>query len=230
MLNGLRQLEAQIKGLPNQETLRSQLEVFRNVAKTAEERLAEVKMGAKQVNALRQIAQSPSLLKSELERWQKQGSNNSRDIVKLLNGAASEQAQITTKLTALTRMTTEVKSRTSDEWQSLCIAHQERAHTFKALAERLDPSAAKRLQDAAMLMRPSLTPLPTEDSTIRIAIEARETLTQIMGSLKIEGPVESFLQNALQGTAEPKSLFDPQVKAYLDAHPALWLSLKVVLK
>jgi hypothetical protein len=230
MTNGLRQLEAQIKGLPDQEALKSQLEVFRNVANTAAERFAEFTKGKQQLKALRQISGDPSLLQSELDRWQRVGSNNSRDIARLLNSSSPEQSQITPKLAALSRMTTELKDRAATEWRVLCEAHQERAQTFKTLAERLDPKAARQLQEAAMFMRPGVTPLPTEELNIQIAIDARETLNRIMGSLQIEGPVERFLQAALQGTADAADLLDEQVQAYLNEHPSLWRSLKVVLK
>lgn len=230
MTNRLEYLEAQINGLPDQEALRSQLEIFNNVATSARERLVEFNKGKIQVGALRKISGTPSLLQTEFDRWQKVATNNSREITKLLNSPTPEQSQITPKLASLSRMTTEMLDRTENEWRSLCLAHQERAQTFKSLADRLDPHAAKELQEAAFRLRPGISVLPTNDEDIQIAIDAKETLNRIMGSLQIEGPVESFLQAALQGTAEAKSLLDPQVLAYLDEHPSLWRSLKVVLK
>lgn len=230
MTNGLDYLEAQINGLPDQEALRSQLEIFNSVANTASDRLVEFNKGKSQLSALRKISGSPSLLQTEFDRWQKVATNNSREITKLLKTPTPEQSQITPKLAALSRMTTEMLERTENEWRSLCDAHQERAQTFKSLADRLDPVAANKLQEATFRLRPGISALPTNDEGIQIAIDAKETLNQIMGSLQIEGPVESFLQAALQGTAEARSLLDQQVLAYLDEHPSLWRSLKVVLK
>ena len=49
-------------------------------------------------------------------------------------------------------------------------------------------------------------------------------------SMKIDGPVGQFLRDASTTGADPRALFDPEIKKYLDDNPKLWAALRVGLK
>jgi hypothetical protein len=48
--------------------------------------------------------------------------------------------------------------------------------------------------------------------------------------MKIDGPVGQFLRDASTTGADPRALFDPEIKKYLDENPQLWAALRVGLK
>lgn len=64
---------------------------------------------------------------------------------------------------------------------------------------------------------------------MQAALQARADLSSEIGRMNTNGPVETFLREALAKNGDPRALLDPAVREYLDQHPALWRSLRVSL-
>jgi hypothetical protein len=227
--NSLRQLEAKIKGLPAQDALLRQRQLFRGAREEARQRLSDLQDALGQVQALRIIQGNPNLLADSQRKKLATVRAKGRELLNLVNEANPESAKFGEKLEAIKRTTKGLSDDAKTAWVELCQGHQERANALRALAQRLSPNLARCLQDLDQLLRPASTNPPTSAESVNAIVEARKALAAEIASLKIDGPVESFLREAQSGNGDPRALLDPTVREYLDAHPALWKSLRVVL-
>ena len=85
---------------------------------------------------------------------------------------------------------------------------------LQALYNCCAPTSARRRP-----LRPS-NPWSTRSRKFNAAIQ----------SMKIDGPVGEFLRDASTTGADPRALFEPEIKKYLDDNPQLWAALRVGLK
>lgn len=227
--NGLRQLEARIKGLPNQDVLRSWRQLFRNAQVEVQERRAELQSALDQVKALRTIQAMPGLLIESQHKRIAAARSRARELLDLVGKTNPESHKLSEKLDAIKRTAKALVDDVKTEWAQVCQDHRDRADALRPLAERLSPRLVQHIQDLDRVMRPGMPHPPTAAETVRSIVDARTALALEIGSLDLDVPIEKFLRDAHSGNGNPQALFDPQVRAYLDAHPVLWKSLRVVM-
>ncbi|HRQ58635.1 MAG TPA: hypothetical protein PLN31_14575 [Azoarcus taiwanensis] len=227
--NRLRQLEAKIKGLPVQEVLLRRRELFRGAQREARQRWADLQVTLEQVKALRTIQAKPDLLaQSEQKRlsvvWAR-----ARELLGLVGEANPESDKFSEKLDTIKRTTRALSDDVKTTWGQVCQDHQDRANVWRPLAKQLSPKLFQCIQDLDRLLSPGTTSSPTSADMVRAIVDARRALASELASLAIDGPIEKFLRDAQAGNGDPKGLLDPRVLEYLDAHPVLWRSLRVVM-
>jgi hypothetical protein len=229
-VNGLQQLQAKIESLPNQTILQSKLEFFRNVKDLSDQLSLDLFDSMQKLNALRVITRSSIFLKVDLEDCQVSVRNVANEISVSLISERPNSDQVSKKIAVMNNAVSNFLKKINTKWIDLCRAHQERVATFKPLVEKLDKVAFNKLREIELAIRPESTALPTTEEGIEVVANVLDSLTTIMNSLKIDGPIETFLQASLNGEGDPRALLDLNLQRYLDEHPAIWRSLKVVLK
>lgn len=227
--NGLRQLEAKIKGLPVQDALLRRRQLFRGAQEEARQRRADLQAALDQVKALRVIQANPTLMTESEQRRLAAARAKALELLDLVGEADPESVRFGEKFEAIKRASRALSEEVKTNWAHICQDHHDRANALRPLAERLSPSLALRLQDLDRLMRIGTTSPPTTVEALQAIVNARTALAAEIASLDMDGPIETFLRDAQTGRGDPKALFDPQVREYLEAHPALWKSLRVVL-
>lgn len=227
--NDLRQLEAKIKGLPVQDSLLRQRELFQGAREEVCERRGDLQGSLQKVRALRTIQGNPNLLAESQQRKLAAVRAKGRELLNLVGEANPESAKFGEKLEALKRAAKGLSDDVKTSWIEVCQGHQERANALRPLAQRLSPHLVQRLQDLDRLLGPGTLSPPTSATTVQAIVEARKALATEIASLNMDGPVETFLRDAQLGNGDPRALLDSQVREYLDDHPALWKSLRVVL-
>jgi prefoldin subunit 5 len=226
--NGLRQLVAKIKGLPVQTESLRRRQIFQGVQNNARQRRTELQTTMEQLKALRTIEGKPDLLADPEQNRFATVAARAREMLVLVGKTDLESSKFSEKLEAIKRTTKALSDDVETKWAQVCKEYQERANVLRPLAERLSPSLVQRIQDLDRLLRPGTKNPPTSDETVRSILAARKALASDIASLDIDGPVETFLRDTQTGNGDPKALLDPQVRDYLDAHPTLWKSLRVV--
>jgi hypothetical protein len=228
--NGLIKLEDLLKSLPKQTLLQSQVNIFNTVVSQISIRISEYTGAIKKINSLRIISFNSNLLINNESRYKISIKNTISDILNLLTNEVVNADLVQTKLSSINRSIANLTTDIDNEWLEICNSHKERVLTFTPLVARIDSNSTTRLREIELVIRPGVTSIPETDEQIQVILDAKDALTGIMNSLKIDGPVEKFLQDAINGIGDPRSLSDPEVLAYLNNHSAMWNSLKVVLK
>lgn len=227
--NRLGQLAAKIRDLPVQDALKRRRQLYGNATAEAQACRQELDTALNQVRALRTIRADPDRL-SESERKRRSTARlRSEDLQQLLDGRDVDQARISEKFENIKRSTRGLLSEAKADWVELCQAHQERASLFRALAEQIDLAAAQRIGVLARQLQPDAAP-PTSLEAVQAALQTRLDLSAEIERMNTNGPIEQFLRDALARRGDPRALFDPVVREYLDAHPSIWTSLRVSLE
>jgi hypothetical protein len=228
--NKLLKLEDHLKSLPKQNILQSQVNIFETVISQISMRIDEYKSILNKIISLREISDDESLLINNEIRCKSSLKSTTGEISNLLNFEVVNADLVQGKLTSINRSISNLSADIGNEWLAICNSHKDRVSTFTPLVTRIDASSSARLKEVEFAIRPGVTSIPETDEDIKVIIDAKNALTVIMTSLKIGGPVEKFLQDAINGNGNPQSLSEPEVLAYLNNHPTMWNSLKVVLK
>ncbi len=228
-LNGLRQLEAKIRGLPNQDGLRIRRQLFRNAQVETRARRAELILALEQVKALRSIQASPDLLVESEQKRLSAARIRARELLDLVREVNPDSAKLSEKLDAIKRNAKALLEEVKTKWVKACEDHQDRANALRPLAEHLSPGLVQRIQALDRLMRLGTPSPPTSAEAVQSIVDARTAFAAEIASLALGGPIEAFLRDAQAGNGDPKALLDTRVREYLDAHPVLWKSLRVVL-
>lgn len=226
--NLLRQLEAKIKGLPIQDALLRRRQTYLNSQEEAQRHRVGLEVVLKQIQALRAIQGKPDLLADAQDKRFSAVRARAREIGTLLSEAAPDNKKFSEKLEHIKRAGTLLSDEVKDNWRQLGDDHRNRASAFRPLAQRLSDSLGQRIQELDRLLAQGSAP-PTDTKAVQAIVDARRGLDAEIASLEMDGPIETFLQEAQAGKGDPKALLDPQVREYLDAHPQLWKSLRVVL-
>lgn len=226
--NLLRQLEAKIKGLPIQDALLRRRQTYLKSQEEAQRHRAGLEVVLEQVQALRTIQGRPDLLADAQDKRFNAVRARAREISTLLSDAAPDNRKFSEKLEQIKRASTLLSEDVKESWRQLGEDHRNRASVFRPLAQRLSPNLGQRMQELDRLLAQGSAP-PTDTRVVQAIVDARRGLDAEIASLRMDGPVEIFLQEAQAGKGDPKALLDPQVREYLDAHPQLWKSLRIVL-
>ena len=182
-----------------------------------------------QVQALRSIKGNPNLLADSQRKKLAAVRAKGRELLNLVGEVNPESGKFGEKFEAIKRTTRGLSDEAKMGWVEFCEGHQERANALRALAQHLSPSLVQCLERLDQLLRPGGATPPTSATSVQAIVEARKALAVEIGSLKIDGPVGEFLRDAQTGNGDPKALLDPTVCEFLDAHPTLWKSLRIVL-
>ncbi|GAB3647297.1 hypothetical protein [Ramlibacter alkalitolerans] len=226
--NHLRQLEAKIKGLPIQDALLRRRQTYLKSQEEAQRHRAGLQVVLEQVEALRTIQGRPDLLAEAQHKRFGAVRARAREISALLNEPAPDNRKFSEKLEQIKRAGTLLSDEAKEIWRQLGEDHRNRASIFRPLAHRLSPNLGQRMQELDRLLAQGNAP-PTDSNVVQAIVEARRGLDAEIAALRMDGPIETFLQEAQAGRGDPKALLDPQVREYLDAHPQLWKSLRVML-
>jgi hypothetical protein len=227
--NGLRDLEARIKSLPDQERLKRQRDLFLNTKTQAAERVNSVRAVLGQVSAMRVIDGKPRLLESEESACVSAVHARATELAALLGRPSPPSNTIGSHFDAIKRATTGLGTSVSTTWSTICRQYLDRADALMPLATRLSPNALAPLQALVQLLR-SHPNAPTSPSAVQSFLTTIAQFDAAIQSMNIDGPVGRFLRDASTTGADPRALFDPEIKKYLDDNPQLWAALRVGLK
>lgn len=227
--NGLRELEARIKSLPDQERLKRQRDLFQNTTIQARDRLNGVRSVVRQVTTLRIIEKSPELLEKETSACVSTVQARTTELEGLLGRPNPPSNTIGTQFDAVKRAAAGLGNSIAATWSSVCRQYIDRADALRPLAEKLSPSALAPLQALVQLLRSHGSP-PTSPLAIQSLVDSIAKFNAAIQSMKIDGPVGQFLRDASTTGADPRALFEPEIKKYLDDNPQLWAALRVGLK
>lgn len=227
--NGLRELEGKIKGLPVQEALQRQRQLLRSTRENVRQRESELKAGIGQLNALRTMQADQSLLASAEQKALATAKSKAQELLNLLAQADQDNNQVSMRLEAVTRAARGLSDAVKANWVQACQVHRERAEALKSLAQQLSPNLLACIGELERLLQANDAVPPADPATVQAIVTARSALDAQVAALEMNGPVETFLRHAQNGNGDPQALLDPQIRAYLDANPALWKSLRVVL-
>ena len=227
--NGLRELEAKIKGLPIQEALLRRRERLHGTKDQVQQRQAELQDGVEQAKALRIFQSDQSLLADAERRALATVRNRAQELLTLVTQPDQDNNEVSTKLDAIKRAVKTLSDLVKVNWSQACQEQQGRADALKPLAQHLSSNLLSRITQLEQLLQANSTSPPTATPTVRAMAEARKALAAEVATMKMTGPIEVFLRDAQNRRGDPRALLDPQVCEYLNAHPALWKSLRVVL-
>lgn len=120
-----------------------------------------------------------------------------------------------------------VSSAISKGWRSLVDEQTRRYRPLAAAAERASLPGAKGLNDAIALLDGWRDAPPDSRQAADTYIANASSLPTAIASLGLEGRAGKFMVDASNGRAKANDLQDPEVLAFLEAHPAVWSMLKV---
>lgn len=225
--NRLRQLEAKIKGQPRQAAFMRQRKLFRRTQEEVQQHFSGVQDVLARAQAMRAIRSDAQLLLDVEQQRLKIVRLRARDISTLLAKPDCESKDVSEKLEGIKRAYAALSEDVRRSWRKFSDECNSQIGAFRSLAQRLSPSLTQRIETLELLVQ-SAEP-PCEPEAVQALVSAREAFQQDVQSLKIDGPVESFLRDAQAGQGNPKALLDPAVQQYLNEHPQLWTLLRVVL-
>jgi hypothetical protein len=226
----LRELEARIKSLRDQEQLKRQRDLFRNTRDLTRERRDGVRSALGQVKALRTIEANEHVLETEEKTCLTAAQAKARELVALTTSGTPDSSKIGARLDAVKRATTTVNDAVTTTWSGICRQYEDRAKALRPLAEKLSPPALVSIDALSRLLRYHSSGPPTSVAALQSLLDAIRAFNTAINSMKIDGLVGQFLRDASTGGADPKALFEPEIKKYLDDNPALWTSLRITLK
>lgn len=225
--NRLRQLEAKIKGQPRQEALMRQRKLFSRTQEEVQRHFSDVQDVLARAQAMRAIRNDTQLLLDAEQRRLNTVRVRARDIRTLLAKPDCESKDVSEKLEGIKRACAALSEDVTGSWRQFSDECNSQVGAFRSLAQRLSPGLTQRIETLERLVQGAEP--PREPEAVQALVSAREAFQQDVQSLKIDGPVESFLRDAQAGQGNPKALLDPAVQQYLNEHPQLWNLLRVVL-
>lgn len=226
--NGLRELGAKIKGLPIQDALRGRRQLMITTRAHVEQRKAELETALEQLAALRLLQADQTLLAEAERRCLAAAKSKAQELLKLLAQTTQENNEVSAPLDAIKRAGKSLSDGIGTQWSEACQGYLARARALKPLAPQLNAKLLVCIEDLERLLGPYSAAPPTSPTAVQAIAAARAALDAEVGGMAMNGPVETFLRNAQNRCGDPKALFDEEVLAYLNAHPALWKSLRVV--
>jgi hypothetical protein len=227
--NGLRELGAKIKGLPIQDALRGRRQLMITTRVQVEQRKAELETGLEQLTALRLLQADQSLLAEAERKCLAAAKSKAQELRKLLAQTTQENNEVSAPLDAIKRAGKSLSDGIGAQWSEACQTYQARARALKPLAQQLNAKLLVCIEDLERLLGSYSTVPPTSPTAVQAIVAARAALDAEVAGMAMNGPVETFLRSAQNRCGDPKALFDDEILAYLNAHPALWKSLRVVL-
>jgi hypothetical protein len=227
--NRLDVLAAKIRGLPVQDAFRRKRQLYTNATAAAQKCLQDLNDALQQVRALRTIRGESELLVDSESKRRSSARLRAEELKRLLEGNEIDQGKVSEKFDSLKRSTTSLLTDVRTDWTQLCNSHAERASLFKALAQQIDVAVALRIEALSRRLRAD-SAVPTAAEDVSAALQVRADLAAEIEKLNTTGPVETFLRDAIVGRGDPKALLNADVRDYLDAHPSLWQTLRVVLQ
>lgn len=228
-MNVLRDLEARLRSQPDQQRLGRQRELFRNTKAKATDRLETIRTEIRKVRAIRTIDGNSRLLAEEEAALMSSVRLCSSELTSLLGKTSPSANLIGAQLDAIQRATVALAKSVDATWESVRRPHLDRAAALAPLAEKVSPSTLGPLQVLRQLLHSLPTP-PTSSSGVQSLLAAIAQFNAAIQQMNIDGAVGQFLRDASTTGADPKALFQPEIKKYLDEHPQLWAALRVGLK
>lgn len=228
--NGLRNLEARIKSLPDQERLKRLRDIFRNTQAVAIERRDDLQSALARVKALRTIQGDSHVLEADVSACLLTTKGKAGELDELIAATSPESNKIGARLDAIKRAITSTNGAIATTWSGICRQYDDRVQALRPLAEKLNPQLIGPIDTLVHLLRSHGGSPPTSATALQALLDAIAAFDAAIRSMKIDGPVGKFLRDASTGGADPRSLFEPEIKKYIDDNPALWTALRVALK
>jgi hypothetical protein len=229
--NKLRELEAKVKGLPDQSALVRRHQLFRNAQTQAQQRVAEFQLTQKQIKALRAIRADASVLLDIEERRLSSAREKASELVSAMEKADPDSGKLGERLEAIKRTGKALADDVQSNWARFCEEQRDYATALRPLADRLSPELARRIVELTDLLISVASNAPTSIDVAQRFTDARKALDEEVASLNlnVDAPIVRFIQEAQVGMGDPRALFDAQIRKYLDENPTLWKSLRVTL-
>ena len=227
-LNKLQRLESQLKSLPNQLQLKSQVALFTNVTVSVDAQSIDFNTTIHKLDALRSVRKVPGLLNRERQQCGSNLSKISNELTGLISAPHPIQDQISNKVGGLKRAVQELTSKVGVNWNDLCTSHKEQVTDITLIIEKVDTKALNQLRKVQSALTPGIDGLPITEEGIKTVIDAIDWTRSAISSYGIDSSVQAFLQASRNGEGDPKCLLNPDVQKYLESHTSIWNSLKVV--
>jgi hypothetical protein len=148
---------------------------------------------------------------------------------RISGGAGFERGRVDAALTQINERLNGGTEAVAKGWRLLIDEKMKRYAPLTEAAERVPMPGAAGLRAAlAELERWRETPPQTPQAADAFTAQA-DALPAAVANLGLEGPAGVFMIQASRGQARAKDLLTPEVRAFLDANPAIWSMLKVSL-
>lgn len=146
---------------------------------------------------------------------------------RLESGSGFERKRSDESLTAINERLENALSAVSKGWRSLIDEQARRFTPLVEAAERASLPGADALNVAlSKLERWRDSPPQTPQAAVVYVADAAQ-IPSAIANLGLEGRAGKFMVDASSGRAKAKDLQEPEVLAFLDAHPAVWSMLKI---
>ena len=192
--NGLRDLEARIKSLPDQERLKRLCDLFRNTQTLTLERRDGVRTALDRVNALRAIEVDTHLLEAEEKVCVSSAQAKAGELFGLITITSPDSSKIGARFDAIKRATTSVNNAVSTTWNGICRQYEDRAKALRPLAEKLSPHVLVPIDALVRLLTSLGGSPPTSAVEVRSLLDAIDAFNTAIKSMKTDGrdrPVSS---------------------------------------
>lgn len=224
--NRLLRLVAQFEALPREKELRQAKIQIGTIADRVLACANSLEESFERVRALREVQMQPDYLRTEIRKELRTARAACQTLEQQV-GTGGQPARIPAALENLknvARLTSEVIDRA---WSDVDTDILSTTEALIALTEKFDANVQRSLQQALDRFKNTRgAGGPTAISAYR---EARDSLMEARLAINLPGNVGRFLTDALRGVGSAQVLLMPEVKAFLDAHPALWTRLSVRL-
>lgn len=224
--NALRRLAQQFEALPRQQELKQAKIHLRTTCQKVTENADSLAASFGRIATLREMQEQPTLLAAELAQKVK----TLRTTVQILGQqvqAAGGTDRLTGALDTLSKTSKAVSEQVAQAWSTADTEILDATQALIDLTGRYDATAQRTLQQA--LTRFKATRNPQDAEGVASYRRARAEMQQARMALNIPGKVGQFLSESARGTGSARALLEPEIQAFLQAHPALWPRLTVKL-
>jgi hypothetical protein len=130
---------------------------------------------------------------------------------------------------AIREASTKIKTDVRNVWREFS---EDKSRSYSQLADassaaRLEGCGALRL--AAEKFQAAVQEVPSTRERAEGVTQAMQGVLRAVESLGLTGKVGQFLVASARGEGNPKTLFDPEVRGFLEEHDALWSLLRLRL-
>ena len=114
------------------------------------------------------------------------------------------------------------------QWKKLVLGRTKAFRSLVAAAEEAKLQGSLRLRNLLDSLEAKAASLPLSREQAESTRQQLDDLVKFVGELGLEGDVGAFLISAASGTADPRALYNPEVKEFVERHD-LWRLLRVKL-
>ncbi len=224
--NALRRLAQQFEALPRQQELKQAKIQLSTTCQKVTENADRLEASFGRIVTLREMQGQPTLLAAELAQKVKTLRTTAQTLEQQVQMAGVTE-RLTGALDTLSKSCKAVSEQVAQVWDTSDTEILGATQALIDLTGKYDATAQGTLQQALTRFKATRNPQDTEG--VAHYRRARAEMQQVRMALNIPGKVGQFLSESARGTGSARALLDPEIQAFLQAHPALWPRLTVKL-